>query len=69
MTSITPTQRLLQTALADSHRMSDAMRQLRPQDIEQAVDIARRQQVNGLTMNMAVQMHRLVERKILNEQR
>jgi|APAra7269096714_1048519.scaffolds.fasta_scaffold14693_3 hypothetical protein len=69
MTSITPTERLLQTAMSRSSRLSEAMQRIGPQDLERAVGIQLRQQVEIATMKQAVQLHRSVERKILNEQR
>ncbi|MDH0865337.1 hypothetical protein [Mitsuaria sp. GD03876] len=69
MTSITPTQRLLHSALSNSQRMSDEMERLTPEDIGRAVGIQQRQQVNMTTMKTSIQLHRHIERKILNEQR
>jgi hypothetical protein len=69
MTSITSTQRLLHTFQASSNRLAEEIRRLSPQDIERAIDIKRLQQIDNTLMNTTVQTHRLIERKILNEQR
>ena len=69
MTTITANQRLLRTALASSNRMSEEMKSFGPLDLERLLAVKIQQQRVFTVMKSSVQLHRLAERKILNEQR
>ncbi|ANH70969.1 hypothetical protein [Mitsuaria sp. 7] len=69
MTEINSTQRLLRTALTSSNRLAEEMQRIGPADLERAIAIKQKIQTDNVSMNTAIQMHRSIERKILNEQR
>ncbi|OWQ49214.1 hypothetical protein CDL60_00230 [Roseateles noduli] len=70
MTSITPfTFRLMQTSMASSRRLEEEMKRLGPGEVDRAMAIKSRLQMEVATMKTDVQLHRSIERKILNEQR
>lgn len=69
MTSISTTQRLMQTAQSQSKKLSDAMKTLSEADIHRAVEMQMEQQANSASMKLTMQRHWLTQRKILEEMR